>query len=389
MDNSQIVEKKRILYVITKSMWGGAQRYVFDLATHIPTDQFDVAVACGASSQPNTDTLVEKLQKMNICVFAVRHFQKSINPVKDIAAFFELFSVCKKFGPDVIHVNSSKAGGIAGLAALYYQLIARKPVKRIFTLHGWAFLETWRPRWQRFAIHIASAVTFLLYQKIIVVSAHDYNVLLSHNITAASKVILIHNGIGNLQFLTRLEAQKELFGTTHLLVIGSIAEWTKNKGSEYLIAAMPAVLEKFPEAILCLIGWGEERSKLKVQSVKLQLEKEIYFISKSPAAQYLNAFDMFVLPSLKEGLPYTILEAGLAELPVVATHVGGVPDIIENEKNGLLVEPASAEQLAKAIITFLQNKNLRDQTGNALRKRVDTNFSLSAMVQKTTTLYHS
>ena len=129
--------------------------------------------------------------------------------------------------------------------------------------------------------------------------------------------------------------------------------------------------------------------ELETWIMEHNLENSVFLISKSPAAPYLKAFDIFVLPSLKEGLPYTILEAGLAELPVVATRVGGIPDIIESGTQGLLVDPASSQQLADAIIKLSRDKNLCEQLGKALHDRVVGNFSLASMVEKTMEIYHT
>jgi glycosyltransferase involved in cell wall biosynthesis len=376
--------QKRVLYVITKSVWGGAQRYVFDLATHLPRDQFNVAVATGGAGQ-----LTERLAEKHIQVFSITNFQKSINPFKDIVSFFELLSIYKKFKPDIIHTNSSKAGGIAGLAALLYQVISQKHVTRIFTVHGWAFLESWRPTWQQFIIRVASTLTVLLHTIVIVISERDRKAVSTYNVCPETKVTLIHNGVNEIPFLPRADAQQELFGMEHSLVIGTIAEWTKNKGLTHLITAMPQVRKKFPDIKLCLIGWGEMISDFRFQIANLKMENSIILLSKSPAAPYLKAFDIFILPSLKEGLPYTLLEAGLAGIPVIASDVGGVPDIIEDKKNGLLVTPASSKELADAIIMLCENTRLREEMGKRNKERITTNFSLSEMIQKTITVYES
>ncbi|TSC79428.1 MAG: glycosyltransferase [Parcubacteria group bacterium Gr01-1014_29] len=381
MQNSQ---RKKILFVITKSVWGGAQRYVFDLAVNVPRDQFETAIALGGNGP-----LKERLFAHSIPVYPIASFQKSINPFKDIGTFFELLSVYRHFNPDIIHTNSSKAGGIAGLAVLICNALFRKRIRCVFTVHGWAFLETWRPTWQRFFIRFFSIITTMLHDTVIVISECDRKAALSYNVAHGSKVTLIHNGISAVDFLARPEAQQKLIGNEFPLVIGAITEWTKNKGIKYLIEAMPSVLEQFPEAKLCLVGWGEEYTNFKFQISNFKLEKNVFLISKSPAAAYLKAFDIFVLPSLKEGLPYTILEAGLAGLPVVATRVGGIPDIIETGKSGILVDPASPDQLADPIIQLSRNKNLREHMGIELQKCVEQNFSLSHMLQKTIALYRS
>ncbi|TSC69753.1 MAG: hypothetical protein G01um101470_985 [Parcubacteria group bacterium Gr01-1014_70] len=373
----------KILYVITKSVWGGAQQYVFDLATNLPPEQFEVAVALGG-----TGHLAERLQEKNIAVFNIRNFQKSINPLKDIVVFFELLSVYRRFKPNIIHTNSSKAGGIASAAALVHQALSRTSVRCVFTAHGWAFLEPWRPRWQKFLMRFFSKITAYFHHAIIVISKFDRAAVSTYNIAAKKKVTLIHNGISNdINFLPHAEAQQSLLGNKHELVVGTIAEWTQNKGLGYLVSAMSVVLASCPRTKLCLVGWGEERMKLETCILKLKLEKSVFLVSKSSATPYLKAFDIFVLPSLKEGLPYTILEAGLAELPVIATCVGGIPEIIENGTDGLLVDPASPNQLADAIIKLARDINLREQLGKALHQRVKEKFSIELMLQQTIHMY--
>ena len=386
----EIGQRKKILFVITKSVWGGAQRYVFDLATNLPQDEFEIAVAYGLSENTTHENLAKKLRGNSwVALFPITYFQKSINPFKEMISFFEILSACFHFKPDVIHVNSSKAAGIAGFAGCLYQFISRHRVRRIFTVHGWAFLELWRPEWQQMLIRFFSKLTTFLHTHIIVISKCDHDAALSYNVVPSSKVTLIPNGIGNITFADKKTAQRELLGSEHALVVGTIAEWTQNKGLTYLIEAMPAVLKEFPDTHLYLVGWGELEKNFQFLISNFQLRKNITLVSKSAASEYLKAFDIFVLPSLKEGLPYTIIEAGLAGLPVVATRVGGVPDIIEHGTHGLLVDPASPQQLANTIIRLGRDKNLRDTLGKKLHGRVVQNFSLETMVEKTTALYRS
>ena len=120
----QHVAKKRILYIITKSVWGGAQKYVYDLATHLPPEQFDIHVALGGNGQ-----LSQKLDEAHIAVHTIPSFQKSINPLKEVFAFFELLRLLFTLKPDIIHTNSSKAGALGGLAARIYTIVT--PHKKI------------------------------------------------------------------------------------------------------------------------------------------------------------------------------------------------------------------------------------------------------------------
>ena len=107
----------------------------------------------------------------------------------------------------------------------------------------------------------------------------------------------------------------------------------------------------------------------------------------SPAAPYLKAFDIFVLPSLKEGLPYTLLEAGLAGLPVIASNVGGIPEIIENNKTGLLASAANIYEIARAIKKLIEDKNLSENLAKNLRQKIISEFSFKKTIKKTLNVY--
>ena len=358
---------KKILFVITKSVWGGAQKYVYDLAVNLPKDQFEPVVAGGGQGM-----MAEKIISAGLPYLEIKSFQRDINIWKEIVSFFEIIKILFKIKPDIVHVSSSKAGGIAGLAIFIYS-VAKKAAKpflllghkgksyekapppslpfAIFTVHGWAFLEN-RSRWQVWLIKLASKITCLFYDKIICVSRNDYNEALKNKIASARKMVVIHLGINptNYDFQERTENK---------FVVGTIGEATKNKGHKYLLEA-----EKYFPAL------------------------KFNIISNIPnAARYLKNFDIFVLPSLKEGLPYVVLEAGLAGLPVVASNVGGVPEIIENGKDGLLVPPANPEELAKAIKKLIGDKNLRENLAKNLCEKITKEFSLEKMLKETILLY--
>ena len=144
---------------------------------------------------------------------------------------------------------------------------------------------------------------------------------------------------------------------------------------------------KFPEIIFRVIGSGQLESKLNSKIKNLKLKNNFFIEKKQEAYKYLKAFDMFVLPSVKEGLPYTILEAMQAALPIIATKVGGIPELIEDEKNGLLINSADPDLLAKKIIEFIENKNLATDFGNQAKVDVENNFGLEKMISETEKIY--
>ena len=339
---------KKILFILTKSVWGGAQKYVFDIATSLPKDQFEPIVAGGGKG-----IMAEKIISAGLPYLEIKSFQRDISFWKEIVSFFEILKILFKTKPDIVHVSSSKAGGMAGMAILTY--LAVKPPRggltAVFTVHGWAFLES-RPKWQIFLIKLASKITCLFYDKIICVSRNDYNEAIKNKIAPAQKLTFIHNGINPADYNFQERMEKEF-------TVGAIGEATKNKGHKYLIEAS----KNFPD-------------------IKLNI------ISNIPnASKYLKNFDIFVLPSLKEGLPYVILEAGLAGLPIIASNVGGIPEIIENGKEGLLVPPANPEELAVAIKKLIDDKALRENLARNLHEKIQREFSLEKMLKETISQY--
>ncbi len=372
--------KKSILYIITKSVWGGGNRYVFDLATALKKENHRVFIAAGGKER-----FYQEINKTDIPYFNINGFQRTVNSFKDIFAFFEILSLILQLKPEVIHTNSPKVGGIAGLAGWIYKFFSHQKTKLIYTPHGWAFSED-RPQWQISLIKLFSKLTCLFYDKIICVSEHDKRNALKNNIAPENKLITIHNGLRPVSFLEKKQAQEKLIQKTPPLVIGTIAEWTKNKGLFYLLKAIKEIDKEFE---LIMIGSGENPDKEKMhQYIKKNELKNVHLIEWiDNASQYLKAFDIFILPSIKEGLPYTILEASAAEIPIITTPIGGIPEIIKNNVNGLLVQPKNSQQLAEKIKYLINNPEKIKELTRKAKEKAEKEFSLEKTIEKTKGLY--
>ncbi|MBU2472981.1 glycosyltransferase family 4 protein [Patescibacteria group bacterium] len=375
-------EQRRILYIITKSVWGGAAKYVFDLSINL-SNEFEISVAAGGKNK-----LYKKIKKAQIPYFNINNFQRNINPFKDFFAFFEVLGLLFQIKPDIIHVNSSKAGSIVGLAGWVYKLLSGKQICLIFTAHGWAFNED-RPKSQIKLIIFLSKLTALFYDKIICVSEYDQKTALRNKIAPDDKLTVIHNGIDieRISFLTKEKAQKKLIGKVSPFVIGTIAEYTNNKGLIYLLKAIKNIEDQDINVIL--IGSGENPDKEKLKSfIKKYNLKNIHLIEFiDNAASYLKAFDIFILPSIKEGLPYTILEAMSAEVPVIATDVGGIPEIIENNINGILIKPKNHKLIKEKILYLINNPEIAQKLAKNARQKVKKEFTLEKMIEETKNVY--
>lgn len=303
---------KKILFVITKSNWGGAQRYVFDLATHLPREEFETVVAFGGAGP-----LKEKLEAAGVRTISIPSFQRDISIGKEFASLKELTKIFKDERPDIVHLNSSKA---VFLGALVGRFVGVPNI--IATVHGWAFNEA-RPAWQKDILRFVQWLSIILAHKTIVVSYTDAKQAENWPFVG-KKISAIHNGI-DLQM--KFGSGEKIRGAfpTGAKILGTIGELTKNKNQIALIEQA----KQDPELCVAIVGEGEERTNLEANIKEYGLGERIKLFGFMPASEVLKGFDTFALPSLKEGLPYVLLEARAASLPIVANRVGGVSEILD------------------------------------------------------------
>lgn len=382
--------KQKVLYIITKSDVGGAQKYVNDLANNLDKNKFEAKILYGGQD--------------------VKWLSNKVWPwalfLNDWLAIWELIKIYKKEQPAIIHLNSSKTGVLGSLAAYAYKSLQPKsynlkPVT-IFTAHGWVFNPTNAisapARWFYVLLHKFAAP---FQDKIICVSEYDYNLALRYGIAPKEKLVTIRNGIDpNIKFLNKEKAREEILNKLKVqnskfkkndIWVGSVGRLVKEKNYETLIRAAAKLAQQTTKnkqlttkPIFVLIGEGKEREALQETINKLQLTNDFFIVDpEGDDAKYLKAFDVFVMSSIKEGLPYILLEAMAAGLPIVVTEAGGIPEMIKNHENGLMVAQKNPEQLAAAIQGILENKSIAKELGEQARKALEEKFGLEEMVRKT------
>lgn len=374
-------QRKRILFVITKSNFGGAQRNVFELATHVSKDEYDVCVAFGGEG-----LLKQKLEGAGVRTRTIHSFERDINVFKEFRAFFELRSLMREFRPDTVHLHSSKAGGLGSLVARTCNV-----PRIIFTAHGWPFFESRNIVW-RCAVWILSWFTALLSHTVILVSEYDF--VRTRMPFVKKKCVVIHTGIGKVEFLEREKAREFLFSKEELarhesdLFLVTTAELTRNKN---LFIAIDAVIEFNKTAtqkiFYTIIGDGELRDELMEHIKKHNAENTIKLSGYvDDARSYLSAFDMFLLSSHKEGLPYAVLEAGCAGLPVIGSNVGGIPEILSDETYGMLIDPRITKEIVRALAHYTHS-DTRARHGASLKAHITNTFSIENMRHRTYSYY--
>lgn len=382
MNQESAPARKKVLYVVTKSNFGGAQRYVFDLATSLPKDAYEVVVAAGAAQgSREAGELLARLTHAGIRTVFVPQMQRDVSII-DFSVFRALLRLMKHEKPDVVHLNSSKAGAIGSLAAR----IARVP-RIVFTVHGWAFREARNPL-SRLLIYKVSLLTALFCHRVLCVTQFDMRVFAGFPLIGA-KFVLVRNGVDLTQpFMSRDEAQKELGGARDGIWIGSIGELTYNKNIKTALDALVLARKSEPRLFYTVIGDGEQREQLARYAARKQLAQHVHFAGyKADAARLLPAFDIFLLPSRKEGMPYVLLEAARAQIAVVAASVGGIPELVESGVSGALCEPTDTMGIADSIVELATDSALRERFSRALAQKVEHEHSLPRMLSGTAAQY--
>lgn len=369
--------KQKLLLVITKSNWGGAQKYVYDIATAKDVmEKYDVQVALGQSGE-----LAHRLKEKEIIVHNLKRLNNSLNPIKLFFSVLELVSIIQKTQPDIIHTNSSFAGIAVSTAAF----LARK--KSVFTIHGWPFNEK-RTTQQKFILKTAMFFVMLLHTRVIAVSRATLSQF-PGSLRMRRKATVVHNGVNKQvykNFNTVVPEWKK--SGTQLVTIGEL-HTTKNH--MLAIDALESLSKEFIEknnVTYHIIGEGGERKHIEARIEKSHLKNRIYMYGAVPdASQYMPSFDIFVLCSISEAFCYVVIEAGMASLPVIATRVGGVPEIIKDDVTGVLVRSKSTKELALAIQDLVTHKSKRIKFSGSLKARVQEGFTKEKMIEGTMGVY--
>ena len=374
--------KKIILYTDTP-IAGGAERHMELLARSLRQKKYDVTIVC--SSFKSLDDWCEKLKKTGIPIIRISALHKH-----DPRQFFQLKKIFKQQKPDILHIHLWNPG-----ACRYaFMAAARQKIKIIATEHDPFPLKG-----------IKKTLKKIFLKK----TAHT--IAISHNTgeqmlklypEIKNHMSVIHNGIdlgifenelrhfSNQQKKDGSVLRKNLFKAQNDdFVIITIAALHPRKGLKYLIAAMRKIVDEKPKTKLMIAGDGPQKKYLRKIAKKLNLSNKIRFLgNQKNIAAILKSADLFVLPSIKEAFGLVLLEAMAAEIPIVASAAGGIPEIIEDNKNGLLVEPGNSDTLAEKIILLMKNAHLQKKlVANGLN--MVKQFDIKKMAKKTEKVYSS
>lgn len=353
------------MYIITRAEHGGAQSHVLDLVRGF-RNEFDISVAVGEEG-----FLAEACRAESIPVHLIPHLEREIRLWSDSRAFFETLRLIRKERPDLVHAHTWKAGFVGRMAA---RLCG---IPSIYTVHMWHFGPELPSTWRMFGPGL-ERVASRWSERTITVSHSASAVGRRYRITDPARMVAIHNGIED-------SPERVRPGANPVPVVAMVARFTEFKDHETLVRAFAEL--KLP-ARLQLIGDGPTRKPTERLVAELGIPDRVEFPGdRDDVARLLCQADLFVLASKLDNLPISILEAMRAGLPVIASEVGGISELVIHGETGLLVPPFSIPSMVAALTELLADKRKRIHFGRSGRKRYETLFSLDQMIGRTRAVY--
>ncbi|MFH0918592.1 MAG: glycosyltransferase family 4 protein [Candidatus Omnitrophota bacterium] len=357
----------KILFIANHLNVGGISSYLFTLGSGLKQNGHQVYLASSGGE------LEDKFTQAGITLFKVPLATKNEISYKIFISFWKLKKISRQLNIDLVH-SHSRTTQVLG------DFLGRSLAKpHIFTCHGF-----FRPKLLR-------RIFGCWGQRVIAISQQVKEHLMMDFKLAENKIRVIHNGIDTKNFgdfSTRDKMRQKLGIGRQDFLVGIIARLSDVKGHTYLIQALPEVLKSNPQVKLLIIGQGKTKEALIKEADDLGLGSSIIFIPEAKnTPELLAAMDVFVMPSLQEGLGLALMEAMAQGVAVVGSAVGGIKTLIQDKVNGLLVAPAEAPALAQAIISLLGDAQLRGDLGVQARKFIIANFSQEEMVDKTEAVY--
>lgn len=358
------MKKKKIIHIV-EAFGGGVFTYLVELANSM-ADEFDIVIAYSKRKQTPDDFKMYFDERIKLV--EIKNFTRSINPSKDLRACAEIRKLIKEEQPDIVHIHSSKAGIIGRL------IITSKDKKLFYTPHGYSFLKQDDSKMKRLVYKAIEKTTATLNKncKIVACSKGEYkeSLKLSKNST------YINNGVNTREIDEFIETKQEYKTDVNNLKICTIGRIGYQKNPELF----NQIAEKFPNIQFTWIGDGELRQNLKSSNIKVTGWK-----NRKDVLSELEKNDIFILPSLWEGLPLALLEAMYLKKVCIVSNVIGNRDVIENDQNGFV-----CNNLADYVNTIkhIQNGNCNLAfIGNNANRDILDEYNVSIMSKKYEQLY--
>jgi glycosyltransferase involved in cell wall biosynthesis len=370
--------KKRIIWLIDGLGPGGAERSTLSILGHFDREKFDLRV-CVLQVKHNNPVRFE-LERIGIPVDMV-----SVPNLRHPGNLPHILGYLKSQHPDLIHTQLEFSNTLGSLAGMLLG------VPSVSTIHTLETPQKGTSEYWRLQIMWASLRYFS--KRIIAVSESTRLHHMRVGRLPEHKMITIYNGIDLFAFTKShqdiLDAKRKLLNLpTNAIILLTVAVLREPKGIQYLIKALPALVQKFPNLYYLVVGDGEYKGMLEKIVKEASMEEHVIFAGqRNDVREMLALSDVFVLPTLTDALPTVLIEALAAELPIVASNVGGVPEIVTHELNGLLVPPADSVKLTEACLRLVQDKDTAREMATSGLKIAKERFDIHDQVKILSHLY--
>jgi glycosyltransferase involved in cell wall biosynthesis len=382
----------KIIHIITRLDMGGSAQNTL-LTGRGLCDKYEIVLIHGLSLESNMTATEEHIvhkgiaaaRKSGVRFISLASLVRRISPLKDLWALLSLIWLLYKENPFVVHTHSSKAGILGRLAAK----VARVPIV-IHTPHGHVFYGHFNRLSSKIFLWIEKCFARLT-DCIIALTQGEKEDYLELSLGRPQNLLTVHSGVDISRYMHHkidvIEKKQALGLPSNGFIIGFVGWLLPVKGPMHLLQAMPAVWRELPEVTLVYVGKGDLDVDLRAAAVEFKAEDRVKFLGwRDDIEDLMHIFDVLVLPSLNEGMGRVVVEAMAAGKAVVASNVGGIPDLIKHNQTGLLVPPADKNALAGAIAHLVKNPEQAEKMGSMGRYH-SYSFSLAAMIDKLDAIY--
>lgn len=364
----------RVLHVIGAGEFGGAERHILNLVKAMNSQKISIIVCC-LFAEPFVK--VAKEQGINVLALPMRH-------KLDLGIIKKLSEIIKKEDIDIVHTHGVRANLVGRLAA---KLAKRKII--VTTEHS-LLAKDYPKFFSRVANTLIEKISRRFATHFIAVSSGLKEALLKQGISS-NKITVVYNGLNPDDFISHKPAnfwRKKLNLTDEVPVVAMVGRLHPVKGHKFFLESASYLLKKKPQVRFLVVGDGPERKMLEEYVDSLGITDKVLFMGfVSEVAEVLPSIDVLVVPSLWEGFGLTALEAMVAGVPVLASSVGGLPEVVEHGKTGYLVPPGDAKALANGIEWMLEHpKEIKKMSKNAYQV-LQEKFTSKVMASKTEELY--
>jgi glycosyltransferase involved in cell wall biosynthesis len=375
--------------VIARLNMGGPALHVAYLSAGLRARGYETMLVAGEVTR-GEESMVYVAEGLGVPVTTIPHLHREISPGRDLLATFRLARIIREERPHILHTHTAKAGAVGRVAALLAGR-ARPPIV-VHTFHGHV-LQGYFGRFRTGVFRWLERLLAPVADALIAVSPEVRDDLVALRVAPASKFEVIRLGIRLEERIAggralRDETRRVMGIADGRFVVGWIGRMTGVKRADDVLRVFRLLRAGGVDACLCMVGDGPDRDRVEQLAGELGVVRDCFFTGyQEDVGPFFAAFDVFVLPSGNEGTPVTAIEALASGCPVVATRVGGVPDVVRDGEDGFLVEPGAVEELADRLGRLAADPKLRARFGEAGRARVLPRYSVDRLIDDVDRLY--